>query len=86
MRSLVLKSTSPSSFGSGRDGLPFSAKSRFALWRLPEALDLPADVVVQVVADTERLFAERQLEAEEQRRLAREAEDAAWRARFLPHP
>ena len=68
------------------NGLPFSAKSRFALWRLPEALEAPpADVVLQAVADTERLFAEREREAEEQRRLAREAEDAAWRTSFRPH-
>jgi len=67
------------------NGLPFSAKSRFALWRLPEALKLPPNVVTQAIADTERLFAERQCEAEEQGRLAREAEDAAWRASFRPH-
>ncbi|WP_336489980.1 hypothetical protein [Methylobacterium nigriterrae] len=67
------------------NGLPFSAKSRFALWRLPEALELPADVVVQAIAKTERLFAEWEREAEEQRRRAREAEDTAWRASFCPH-
>jgi hypothetical protein len=67
------------------NGLPLSAKSRFALWRLPEALELPAEVVTQAVADTEELFAEREREAEEQRRLTREAEDAAWRASFQPH-
>src|ERR1700710_1291059 len=67
------------------NGQPFSAKSRFALWRLPEALELPTDVVMQAIADTERLFAEREREAEEQRRLASEAEEAAWRASFRPH-
>ncbi len=67
------------------NGLPFSAKSRFALWRLSGALELPADVVVQAIADTERLLAQWELEAEEQRRRAREAEDAAWRASFCPH-
>jgi len=67
------------------NGQPFSAKSRFALWRLPEALELPADVVMQALAATEQLFAEREREAEEQRRLIREAEDAAWMASFRPH-
>src|SRR4051812_15144459 len=59
------------------NGQPFSAKSRFALRRLPDALEVPADLVVQAVANTERLFADREREAEEQRRLAREAEEAA---------
>ncbi|GJE44388.1 hypothetical protein [Methylobacterium soli] len=67
------------------NGLPLSAKSRFALWRLPEALEVPAAVVLLAVADTERLFAQWELEAEEERRLAREAEEAAWRASFHPH-
>src|SRR4051812_22820527 len=67
------------------NGLPFSAKSRFALWRLPEALELPADIVVQTISSTERLFADLQRDAEEQRRLAQEAEDAAWRKSFRPH-
>jgi len=67
------------------NGLPFSAKSRLALWRLPDALELPADVVLQATADTERLFAEGEREAEKQHRRASEADDAAWRASFQPH-
>ncbi|MFD0935425.1 hypothetical protein ACFQ12_09545 [Methylobacterium trifolii] len=67
------------------NGQPFSAKSRFALRRLPEALGLPVDVVVHAVAATERLFADRKREAEERRRLTQEAEDAAWRKTFRPH-
>src|SRR6478735_2020094 len=67
------------------NGLPFSAKSRFALWRLPDALELPADVVFQAIADTEQIFAQREREAEGHRRLAQEAEDAAWRRSFRPH-
>jgi hypothetical protein len=67
------------------NGQPFSAKSRFALWRLPDALELPADVVLQAIADTERLFAEREREADEQRRRVLHAEDAAWRRSFRPH-
>jgi len=54
------------------NALPFSAKSRFALLRLPAALELPVEVVTQAVTDTERLFAEREREAEERRRLAAE--------------
>ncbi|MER2266525.1 hypothetical protein [Methylobacterium oxalidis] len=67
------------------NGLPLSAKSRFALWRLPEALELSPAIVLQAVADTEQLFAESEREAEEERRLAQEAEEAAWRASFQPH-
>ncbi|MGH1575036.1 hypothetical protein ACRAWG_35835 [Methylobacterium sp. P31] len=67
------------------NGLPLSAKSRFALWRLPAALDVTPDTVVQAVADTERLFAQRERAAVEQRRRASEAEEAAWRKSFRPH-
>ncbi|MGH1570715.1 hypothetical protein ACRAWG_08680 [Methylobacterium sp. P31] len=67
------------------NGLPFSAKSRFALWRLPAALEVRADVVVQAVADTERLFAQWERGAEDQRRRVQEAEDRAWRKSFQPH-
>ena len=42
------------------------------------------DIVVQAISSTERLFADLQRDAEEQRRLAREAEDAAWRKSFRP--
>ncbi|WP_162560969.1 hypothetical protein [Methylobacterium durans] len=67
------------------NGLPLSAKSRFALWSLPEALEISPALVLQAVADTEQLFAECEREAEAERRLAQEAEDAAWRASFRPH-
>src|ERR1700712_4577977 len=62
----------------------FTAKSGFALGRLPDALELAADVVLQAIADTERLFAERERKADEQRRRALQAEDAAWRKSFRP--
>jgi hypothetical protein len=67
------------------NGLPLSAKSRFALWRLPAALEVSPHIVVQAAADTERLFAQREREAEEQRRLEQAVEDAVWRATFRPH-
>lgn len=43
------------------DGRRFSAKSRFALWLLPEALNLPACVVFEAVAATERMLDEWEL-------------------------
>src|SRR4051794_7140397 len=61
------------------------SKSYAALQRLPKALELPADVIEQAVRATEQLFDERDREAEEQRHLIRETEDAAWRASFRPH-
>ncbi|QGY01579.1 hypothetical protein MMSR116_06420 [Methylobacterium mesophilicum SR1.6/6] len=66
------------------NGLPLSAKSHFALRRLPAALDIDPDIVVHAVSDTERLIALRKQAAEEQCRLEQEAEDAAWRASFQP--
>ncbi|GEP07494.1 hypothetical protein [Methylobacterium oxalidis] len=67
------------------NGLPLSAKSRFALWRLPEALEVSPALVLQAVADAEQLFADCERETAEERRLAQEAEEAAWRASFEPH-
>ncbi|XYD12458.1 hypothetical protein R1A27_31420 (plasmid) [Methylobacterium sp. NMS12] len=67
------------------NGLPLSARSRFALWRLPFALAVPADVVVQAIADTERLFAQRVRAEEEKRCRIRDAKEAAWRRAFRPH-
>lgn len=67
------------------NGLPLSAKSRCALWRLPAALNIAPDIVVQAVADTERMFAKHGQAVKEQRRLEQEAEDAACRASFQPH-
>ena len=67
------------------NGLPLSAKSRFALCGLPDTLEVSPDIVLEAVADTERLFTRREQEAEEQHRLTREAEEAAWRASFRPH-
>ena len=60
-------------------------KSRAALARLPDALELPAEVVAQAVIETEQVLAEQERQAEEERRLAREKEEAEWRAAFTPH-
>src|SRR4051794_20667723 len=60
-------------------------KSRAALARLPDALELPAEVVAQAVTETEQVLAEQERHAEEERRLAREKEEAEWRAAFTPH-
>ena len=62
-----------------------STKSRAALTRLPDALGLPAEVVQQALTETEHVIAEQKWQAEEERRLAREKEDAEWRATFQPH-
>ena len=60
-------------------------KSRAALARLPDTLELPAEVVAQAVIETEQVLAEHERHAEEERRRAREKKEAEWRAAFTPH-
>ena len=67
------------------NGLPLGPKSRLSLRRLPVALGIPSDAVLQAEAGTDRIFAVRESEAKEQRRVAQEAEDTDWRASFRPH-
>ena len=67
------------------DGHITTEKSRRALARLPEALEVDPEVVDRSIVATEELFAERRRQAEEERRIAREKEDAQWRAAFKPH-
>jgi hypothetical protein len=67
------------------DGQITSAKSRGGLSRLAGALEVPAEVVERALAATEQIFAERERQAEEDRLLAREREEAEWRAAFKPH-
>src|SRR5262245_56863615 len=62
-----------------------SRKSRAALQRLPEALEVPPDIVRRAVAATEQILSDMEARAEEQRRRLAEAAEAEWRARFLPH-
>src|SRR5215204_4416158 len=52
------------------DGHITSQKSRRALARLPEALEVHPEAVERAVAATEELFAEFRRQAEEQRRIA----------------
>ena len=65
--------------------VPLSPKSRRAAERLPEALCLPCEAVIDAVERTDAFFAERAREAEDQRRREAEREEADWRAAFRPH-
>src|SRR5215203_2434076 len=67
------------------DGHITSQKSRRALARLPEALEVDPEVVERAVAAAEELLAEFRRQAEEERRIAQEKDEAEWRARFKPH-
>jgi hypothetical protein len=67
------------------DGHIKSRKSRAALGRLPEALEVPPEIVRRAVAATEEIFLEMEIQAEEQRRRGAEAAEAEWRKRFRPH-
>src|SRR5215203_5231463 len=67
------------------DGHITSERSRRALARLPAALEVHPEVVERAVTATDELFAEFRRQAEEERRLAEEKEEAEWRARFQPH-
>jgi hypothetical protein len=67
------------------DGHLKSRKSRAALDRLPDALEVPAEVVRRAVLATEEVLSEMEIQAEEQRRRAAEAAEAEWRNRFRPH-
>jgi len=62
-----------------------SVKSQRALARLPDALEVAPEVVERAVGQTEGLLAEVRRQQEEERRIAREKEDAEWRAPFRPH-
>jgi hypothetical protein len=48
-------------------------------------LEIPPEVVERAVAETEEIFSQMEIQAEEQRRRAAQAAEAEWRARFLPH-
>jgi hypothetical protein len=67
------------------DGHLANPKSRAALARLPEALELPTEVVRQARIASEELFVEQKRQAEVERRLEREAEESEWRRGFTPH-
>jgi hypothetical protein len=63
------------------DGHLANRKSKAALLRLPDALELPSHVVAQAILATVRQERRRI----EDNRAAREAEEAAWRTNFSPH-
>ena len=67
------------------DGHITSTKSETALRRLPEAIEVPAQVVHTAVDATLSFLAELKRQEDETLRVARENEDAAWRATFKPH-
>jgi hypothetical protein len=67
------------------DGHITSTKSKAALQRLPKALAVPTEVVETAVTATLSLLEERKRQQQEKLRIARDKEDAAWRAAFIPH-
>lgn len=60
-------------------------KSRAALARLASALEVTEENVQEALEATQELIAKLHRDAQEQERVAREAEDAAWRANFSCH-
>lgn len=67
------------------DGHIASRKSRSALDRLADALEVPEPVVQEAIAATKALIAELDQQAQVAERIAQEAAEARWRARFKPH-
>jgi hypothetical protein len=67
------------------DGHITSTKSKTALHRLPAAIEVPAEVVETAVKATASFLAELKWQEDEKLRIARETEDAEWRAAFIPH-
>jgi hypothetical protein len=62
-----------------------SRKSRNALTRLPDALEVPSDIVDRAVVATEQVLADHKCRKEEERRSAQAKREADWVARFRPH-
>ena len=67
------------------DGHITTTKSRSALHRLPATIEVSAELVEIAVKDTASLLAELKQQEDEKLRVAREIEDAEWRAGFIPH-
>jgi hypothetical protein len=67
------------------DGHITSTKSKTALHRLPTAIEVPAEVVETAVKATASFLAELRWQEDEKLRIARQTEDAEWRATFIPH-
>jgi hypothetical protein len=67
------------------EGYLDNRKSRAALVRLADALELPADEVADVIELTRESLAEQKRIANEQERREIHAKEIAWRAEFKPH-
>ena len=67
------------------EGYLDNRKSRAALVRLADALELPADEVAHVIELTRYSLAEQKRIANEQLRREVHAKEVAWRAEFKPH-
>ena len=67
------------------DGHLANRKSKAALARLPNALELSSDEVEQAVIATEQLNRWQMRKYVEDARIVREAEEAEWRRNFSPH-
>lgn len=65
--------------------VPLSSKSRAAIGRLPDALEVDKDIVARAVAETDQIAASEARRADDERRAARERGEAEWRAAFAPH-
>lgn len=62
-----------------------SRKSKRALDRLANALEVPEHIVEEAVAATNEHLVELDRQAEQAKRVAQEASEARWRASFKPH-
>jgi hypothetical protein len=67
------------------EGYLDNRKSRAALVRLADALELPADEVAHVIELNRESLAEQKRVANEQLRREVHAKETAWRANFKPH-
>jgi hypothetical protein len=67
------------------DGHLANRKSQAALARLPDALQLPRDVIEQAAIATEEANLWQERQRLESARNARQAEEAKWRRGFTPH-
>jgi hypothetical protein len=67
------------------DGHIFNRKSRAALSRLANALEVSENVMQDALVATEALMAELTRRAQTEKRQAADADAARWRANFRPH-
>jgi hypothetical protein len=67
------------------EGYLDNRKSRAALVRLADALELPAHEVADVIELTRHSLAEQKRNADEQKRRETQTKEVAWRTAFKPH-